>query len=61
MFQSKVNALQRIKEEAENAALDHNFDTEMGKRAEVLIRFATKIFVDFGGALCKVSIIGKVL
>ena len=31
MLQRKINALRRIKDEAEKAALDHEFDIEMGK------------------------------
>merc|ERR1719282_476039 len=32
MLQRKINALKRIKDEAEKAALDHEFDIEMGKK-----------------------------
>jgi len=34
MLQRKINALKRIKDEAENAALNHNFDIDMGNQVK---------------------------
>ena len=39
MLQRKINALKRIKDEAENAALNHNFDIDMGNQVKVFVRY----------------------